>query len=54
MSQFRSPLFFELLPHRQFLGAMQDATLASAVLFVLAFAVTFLLPRRAREGASAH
>ncbi len=47
-------LFFELLPHRQFLGAMQDATLASAVLFVLAFAVTFLLPRRAREGASAH
>jgi EmrB/QacA subfamily drug resistance transporter len=47
-------LFFELLPDRQFLGSMQDATLASAGLFVLALAVTFLLPRRAREGASAH
>ncbi len=47
-------LFFELLPDHGFTGSMTTATLASTALFVLSLAVTYLLPRRAREGASAH
>jgi len=47
-------LFFELLPDHGFTGSMTTATLASTALFVLSLAVTYLLPRRAREGASGH
>jgi EmrB/QacA subfamily drug resistance transporter len=47
-------LFFELLDTRRFLGAMEDATLASTALFAVSFAATFLLPRRARADAAVH
>jgi hypothetical protein len=47
-------IFFELLPTRLFLGAMKASTVVAGGLFVLSLAVTFLLPIRAREGASAH
>jgi hypothetical protein len=47
-------IFFELLPGHLFLGAMKSSTLVAGGLFVLSLAVTFLLPKRAREGASAH
>jgi hypothetical protein len=33
---------------------MKSSTLVAGGLFVLSLAVTFLLPKRAREGASAH
>lgn len=47
-------MFFELLPGQEFLGSMKATTLAAAGLFVLCLAVTLLLPKKAREGASAH
>ncbi len=47
-------LFFQLLPERMFLGSMQATTLVAAGLFVVSLAVTFLLPKRAKEGAMAH
>jgi EmrB/QacA subfamily drug resistance transporter len=47
-------IFFELLPGQLFLGAMKASTLVAGGLFVLSLAVTFLLPKRAREDASAH
>jgi predicted MFS family arabinose efflux permease len=47
-------LFFELLPDRLFLGSMKLTTLVAAGLFVVCLAVTFLLPKRAKEGAMAH
>jgi predicted MFS family arabinose efflux permease len=47
-------IFFELLPEHLFLGAMKSSTLVAGGLFVLSLAVTFLLPRRARQSAPAH
>jgi hypothetical protein len=47
-------IFFELVPEHAFLGAMKTGTLVAAALFVVSFAVTFMLPRRAREGIADH
>jgi MFS family permease len=47
-------LFFELLPERLFLGSMKLTTLVAAGLFVVCLAVTFLLPKRAKEGTQVH
>jgi hypothetical protein len=47
-------LFFELLPSHAFVDSMKTVTWVSALLFAASFAVAFLLPKRAREGAAAH
>jgi hypothetical protein len=47
-------IFFQLLPDHAFLGATKSTVLVAIGLFVVSFAVTWLLPKRAREGASAH
>jgi MFS family permease len=47
-------IFFQLLPAHQFLGATKSATLVAVGLFVVSLLVTFLLPKQAREGVSAH
>lgn len=47
-------IFFQLLPTHQFLGATKTATLVAVGLFVVSLLVTFALPHRAREDASAH
>ncbi|TCN42843.1 EmrB/QacA subfamily drug resistance transporter [Kribbella orskensis] len=47
-------IFFELLPDQAFLGATKSATLVAVALFAVSLLVTYLLPKRAREGASAH
>lgn len=47
-------IFFQLLPDQAFLGATKTATLVAVALFAVSLLVTYLLPKRAREGASAH
>jgi EmrB/QacA subfamily drug resistance transporter len=47
-------IFFELLPDQAFLGATKTATLVAVALFAVSLLVTYLLPKRAREGAPAH
>ena len=47
-------IFFQQLPGHAFLGATKTAVLVAIALFVVSFAVTWLLPQRAREGAQAH
>lgn len=47
-------IFFQLLPDHAFLGATKNTVLVAIGLFVVSLAVSFLLPQRAREGASAH
>ncbi len=47
-------IFFQLLPEHAFLGATKNTVLVAIGMFVVSLAVTWLLPKRAREGASAH
>jgi EmrB/QacA subfamily drug resistance transporter len=47
-------VFFQLIPAHQFLGATKTSILVAVGLFVISLAVTFALPKRAREGAPAH
>lgn len=47
-------IFFQLLPVHQFVGAMKSSTLVAVGLFAISLAVSFLLPKRARDGAAAH
>jgi EmrB/QacA subfamily drug resistance transporter len=47
-------IFFQLLPDQAFLGATKSATLVAVALFAVSLLVTYLLPTRPREGASAH
>ena len=47
-------IFFQLLPAHAFLGATKTAVLVAIGMFLISLAVTWLLPKRAREGASAH
>ncbi|GAA1561133.1 MFS transporter [Kribbella sancticallisti] len=47
-------IFFQLLPSHEFLGATKSATLVAVGLFVISLLVSFLLPKKAREGASVH
>ncbi len=47
-------IFFQLLPGHAFLGATKNAVLVAIGLFVVSLAVSWLLPKRAREEASAH
>jgi EmrB/QacA subfamily drug resistance transporter len=47
-------IFFQLLPAHQFLGATKSAILVAVGLFIVSLLVSFALPRRAREDASAH
>jgi hypothetical protein len=44
-------VFFQLLPAHAFLGATKTSVLVAIGLFVVSLAVTFLLPKRARESA---
>ncbi len=43
-------VFFQLLPQHAFLGATKTTVLVAIALFVVSLAVTWLLPKRAREG----
>ncbi|MFC9692468.1 DHA2 family efflux MFS transporter permease subunit [Kribbella sp. NPDC056951] len=47
-------VFFQLLPDHAFLGATKTTVLVAIALFIVSLAVTWLLPKRAREGVSAH
>src|SRR5690606_5423014 len=47
-------LFFELLTDHALLDSMQATTLAAAGLFALSLLISYVLPRRAREGAAMH
>jgi len=47
-------VFFQLLPAHAFLGATKTSVLVAIGLFVVSFAVTFALPKRARESAVGH
>ncbi|MGZ0146796.1 DHA2 family efflux MFS transporter permease subunit [Kribbella sp. WER1] len=47
-------IFFQLLPTRAFLGATKTSVLVAIGLFVVSLAVTWLLPRRAREETVSH
>ncbi|TCC65969.1 DHA2 family efflux MFS transporter permease subunit [Kribbella pittospori] len=47
-------IFFQLLPAHAFLGATKTAVLVAIGMFVVSLAVTWLLPKRAREGTPAH
>ncbi|MFK4085960.1 DHA2 family efflux MFS transporter permease subunit [Kribbella sp. NPDC020789] len=47
-------VFFQLLPGHAFLGATKTTVLVAIALFVVSLVVTWLLPKRAREGAGAH
>ncbi|MGY4771811.1 DHA2 family efflux MFS transporter permease subunit [Kribbella sp. CWNU-51] len=47
-------IFFQLLPAHAFLGATKTAVLVAIGMFLISLAVTWLLPKQAREGASAH
>ncbi|HZX05146.1 MFS transporter, partial [Kribbella sp.] len=47
-------IFFQLLPTRAFLGATETSVLVAIGLFVVSLAVTYLLPRQARENAVSH
>ncbi|WP_405057743.1 MFS transporter [Kribbella sp. NBC_01505] len=42
-------VFFQLLPDHAFLGATKTTVLVAIGLFIVSFAVTWLLPKRARE-----
>ncbi|MFF1823073.1 MFS transporter [Kribbella sp. NPDC058245] len=45
-------VFFQLLPGHAFLGATKTTVLVAIGLFIVSLAVTWLLPKRARENAS--
>ncbi len=47
-------IFFQLLPEHAFLGATKNTVLVAIGMFVVSLAVSWLLPKRAREGAAAH
>ena len=47
-------VFLQVLDHDDLLSAMRVSALPAAVMFLLALAVSFLLPRRARLGAALH
>ena len=47
-------VFFQLLPAHAFLGATKTSVLVAIGLFVVSLAVTFLLPKQARESAVSH
>ncbi|MET7281206.1 DHA2 family efflux MFS transporter permease subunit [Kribbella sp. NPDC005582] len=47
-------VFFQLLPQHAFLGATKTTVLVAIALFIVSLAVTWLLPKRARDGAPAH
>jgi MFS family permease len=47
-------VFFQLLPSHAFLGATKTSVLVAIGLFLVSLAVTFLLPKRAREGEVSH
>jgi MFS family permease len=47
-------VFFQLLPAHAFLGATKTSVLVAIALFVISLAVTFLLPKRARDSAVGH
>ncbi|GAA2789809.1 DHA2 family efflux MFS transporter permease subunit [Kribbella solani] len=47
-------VFFQLLPAHAFLGATKTSVLLAIGLFVISLAVSYLLPKRARESAIGH
>jgi EmrB/QacA subfamily drug resistance transporter len=47
-------IFFQLLPVHAFLDATKTTVLVAIGMFLISLAVTWLLPKRAREGAQAH
>ena len=47
-------IFFQLLPTHAFLGATKTSVLVAIGLFVVSLAVSFLLPKRAREESVSH
>jgi EmrB/QacA subfamily drug resistance transporter len=47
-------VFFQLLPTHAFLGATKSSVLVAIGLFVVSLAVSYLLPRRAREESVSH